>query len=114
MELKSNFGNTKGALDSEKSVIEKMQTELKNVFFRVVQLMLKEEEQSILLNAVMIFIQYMQLTYVIFNRQIWKVWQNEIVTQRLNQIFGYPVSVNLDTSCSLPISSCSALKVLSR
>ncbi|CAD8075781.1 unnamed protein product [Paramecium primaurelia] len=89
MELKSNFGTTKGSLDSERSIIDKMQTELKGVFFRVIQLMLKDEDQSIPITCIGILLQYMQITYIIFNRQIWKVWQNEILTKQLNKIFGY-------------------------
>ncbi|CAD8203560.1 unnamed protein product [Paramecium pentaurelia] len=89
MELKSNFGTTKGSLDSERSIIDKMQTELKGVFFRVIQLMLKDEEQSIPFTCIGILLQYMQITYIIFNRQIWKVWQNEILSKQLNKIFGY-------------------------
>ncbi|CAD8157654.1 unnamed protein product [Paramecium octaurelia] len=89
MELKSNFGTPKGSIDSERSIIDKMQSELKGVFFRVIQLMLKDEEQSIPLTCIGILLQYMQITYIIFNRQIWKVWQNEIITKHLNKIFGY-------------------------
>ncbi|CAD8209105.1 unnamed protein product [Paramecium pentaurelia] len=89
MELKSNFGTSKSSLESDRSILEKLQTEIKGVFFRVIQLMLKDEEQSIPFTCIGIVIQYMQITYIIFNRQIWKVWQNEIITKQLNNIFGY-------------------------
>ncbi|CAD8162069.1 unnamed protein product [Paramecium octaurelia] len=89
MELKSNFGTSKSSLESDRSVLEKLQVEMKGVFYRVIQLMLKDEEQSIPFTCIGIAIQYMQITYIIFNRQIWKVWQNEIITKQLNKIFGY-------------------------
>ncbi|CAD8125809.1 unnamed protein product [Paramecium sonneborni] len=89
MELKSNFGTSQGSLDSDRSVFEKLQMEMKGVFFRVISLMLKDEEQSIVLTCIGILIQYTQITYIIFNRKIWKVWQNEILTKQLNKIFGY-------------------------
>ncbi|CAD8126295.1 unnamed protein product [Paramecium sonneborni] len=89
MELKSNLGSSKCSLDSDRSILEKLEIEMKGVFFRVIQLMLKDEEQSIILTCIGIVIQYIQITYIIFNRQLWKVWQNEVLTKQLNKIFGY-------------------------
>jgi hypothetical protein len=89
MELKSNFGNSKGgAIDQERSLLDKLSLEFKNMIFQVIQSMLKDEEQSILINAFTIIIQFMQLTYIPFNKVIWKVWQNEIVSEQLNKITG--------------------------
>lgn len=44
MELKSNLGSSKCSLDSDRSILEKLEIEMKGVFFRVIQLMLKDEE----------------------------------------------------------------------
>ena len=34
MEMKSDFGGTKGSLDSERSYVERLTTEFKKIFFR--------------------------------------------------------------------------------
>ncbi|CAK82689.1 unnamed protein product (macronuclear) [Paramecium tetraurelia] len=87
MELKSNFGG-KSNLDQDRSAIDKIQNEVKMIFFKVTQQLLKDEEKSIILNLLAIVIQFFQVTYIIFNRQTWKVWQTFEVTEWLNKIFG--------------------------
>ncbi|CAD8157650.1 unnamed protein product [Paramecium octaurelia] len=92
MELKSNYGG-KSALDQDRSAIDKIQNEVKMIFFKVTQHLLKDEEQSTILNLLAIIIQFFQATYIIFNRQTWKVWQTFEVTEWLNKIFGYSMLV---------------------
>ncbi|CAK66138.1 unnamed protein product (macronuclear) [Paramecium tetraurelia] len=101
MELKSNFGG-KSSLDQDKSAIDKIQNEVKLIYFKVTQSLLKEEEQSIVLNLLAIIIQFFQATYIIFNRQTWKIWQTFEVTEWLNKIFGYSMLVPYFKMLSFP------------
>ncbi len=47
MDMKSNGDNAKNSLDSEKSLWERFETELKTVVFGVLFSLLKDEEPSI-------------------------------------------------------------------
>lgn len=85
MELKSNG---KSSLDTERSTIDRLQHEIKMIFFRVTQLLLKEEE-SIFVSVAMVAIQFVQTTYILFNRQTYVVWQTFEVTEWLHKILGY-------------------------
>jgi hypothetical protein len=46
MDLKSNVGNSKQVLDSEKSFFERLESEFKQMIFGVVYQLLQEDEQN--------------------------------------------------------------------
>lgn len=44
MDLKSNFGGSKGPIDGDKSIIDKLSIEMKLLFFNVISWMLKDDD----------------------------------------------------------------------
>ncbi|CAK82690.1 unnamed protein product (macronuclear) [Paramecium tetraurelia] len=88
MEVKSNYGQTRPQLENE-SLLVRMQTELKNIIFRVFFLMLKDEEQSITVAALLQTIMFLQYLSLLFYRQLYIIWKNEGVSYELHELFGY-------------------------
>ncbi|CAD8048146.1 unnamed protein product [Paramecium sonneborni] len=89
MESKSNYNNPQTQLDNEGSFIDKIILEIKQLIFKIVTEMLKIESQSVVFQLLMRLIQYMQLNAILFNRQIWKIWQVTYVSQPLHTFFNY-------------------------
>ncbi|CAD8052528.1 unnamed protein product [Paramecium sonneborni] len=89
MESKSNYNNPQTQLDNEGSFVDKIILEMKQLIFKIVTQMLKIESQSVFFQLLMRLIQYMQLNAILFNRQIWKIWQVTSVSQPLHTFFNY-------------------------
>ncbi|CAD8043447.1 unnamed protein product [Paramecium primaurelia] len=89
MESKSNYNNAQTQLDNEGSFVDKLTLEMKQLIFKIVTLMLKIESQSVVFQLLMRLIQYMQLNAILFNRQIWKIWQVTTVSKPLHTFFNY-------------------------
>ncbi|CAD8213537.1 unnamed protein product [Paramecium octaurelia] len=92
MELKSNFGG-KSSLDLHKSKTDKLLNEIKLIYFTVTQLLLQNDEPSLLLSILAIIVQFFQVTYILFNRQIWPVWMTYEVSRQINKVLGYSMLV---------------------
>ncbi|CAD8162073.1 unnamed protein product [Paramecium octaurelia] len=92
MELKSNFSG-KSSLEIHKSRTEKFLNEIKLICFQVTQLLLKNEESSLVLSNLAIIVQFFQVTYILFNRQIWPVWMTYEVSRQIHRILGYSLLV---------------------
>jgi len=89
MDIKSNSGNNKNSLDSEKSLYERLEIELKNVIFAVLFQLLKDDEPSIYFSFIISIIQFLQALYFPFHRNLKSAWNSDTIANGIENILGY-------------------------
>jgi inner membrane protein involved in colicin E2 resistance len=71
MDIKAGHSsNNKSSLDSEKSLLEKLESELKTIIFGVLFILLKEEDSSLILAMLVSFWMFLQLLIFPFHQNV--------------------------------------------
>lgn len=87
MDIKAGHtSNNKSSLDSEKSLTEKIELEIKHIIFGVLFTLLKEEETSKLFAIIISFCMFLQLLIFPFNPNIAGIWKNEDVVDIIKSV----------------------------
>ncbi|EAS07526.3 PAS domain S-box protein (macronuclear) [Tetrahymena thermophila SB210] len=89
MDYKSSSSGNKNSLDSEKSLFERIEQELKNVLFGVLFQLLKDVEPSIWIARLLSFIQLLQVLYFPFHRELKHAWYYDSIANGIEQFLSY-------------------------